>query len=116
MLERETWLNVFSSTMVEEATNEFNNIFMKHFKIAFPLKKWKKKNLVNAFITKNLLSLSALKQSFFQVFQSSKKPEDEIKYNKCRIEYNRKFRLAKKLYYSQSIIQKNISERKCGKH
>ena len=116
MLERETWLNVFSSTMVEEATNEFNNIFMKHFETAFPLKKCKKKNMrkipVNAFITKNLLSLRALKQSFFSVFQLSKKPEDKIKYNKCRNEYNRKVRRAKKLYYCQLINSQKHNPKK----
>ena len=45
MLERETGLNVFSSTTVEAAANEFNNIFMKHFEKAFPVKKSKKKNM-----------------------------------------------------------------------
>ena len=71
---------LFSSTMVEAAVNEFNNIFMKHFEKAFPVKKSKKKNIrktpVNAFITKQLLALRALKP-----VKLSKKPEDKIKYN-----------------------------------
>ena len=33
---------LFSFTMVEAAVNEFNNIFMKHFEKAFPVKKIKK--------------------------------------------------------------------------
>ena len=67
---------------------------------------------LNAFITKNLLSLRALKQSFFSVFQLSKKPEDKIKYNKCRNEYNRKVRRAKKLYYCQLINSQKHNPKK----
>ena len=62
-----------------------------------------RKNPLNAFITKQLLALRALKQSYFSIFQLSKKPEDKIKYNQCRNEYNRKVRRAKKLYYSKLI-------------
>ena len=40
-----------------------------------------RKTPLNAFITKQLLALRALKQFNFSIFQLSKKPEDKIMYN-----------------------------------
>ena len=75
-----------------------------------------RKTPLNAFITKQLLALRALKQFNFSIFQLSKKPEDKIKYNQCRNEYNRKVRREKSCIIVNSLIHKSIIQRKCGKH
>ena len=70
------------------AVIEFNQTFFMNFEKHFPLQKNKNKNArkvpLNQFMTKELLSLSAQKLSFYTIFQQTKKPEDKIKFNVCR--------------------------------
>ena len=54
-------------------------------------------------MTKELLSLRALKLSLYIIFQQTKKPEDKIKSSVCRKIFNRKIRQAKKVYFSNLI-------------
>jgi hypothetical protein len=113
-LQQLRWETVPNKQTVDEAFDEFSNIFNDLYNINFPTMHFQfNKNIhkINDFITTGLLISRQTKAKLHKIAVTNRLPEDILKFKQYRNVFNL-IRTSKKLYFEQNLFKNKGNPRK----
>ena len=105
---------MYNATNTDTAFGNFSETFQKVFDQVCPVKETKVKNkeLINPWMSPNLIKCSKRKQVLYNKFLKTRSPTDEVKYKNYKNLFQKLIKKAKITYYSNQLdIYKNNSKK-----